>query len=316
MIISASRRTDIPSFYTPWFFARLAQGYVLVPNPLNPTQVSRIPLSGDVVDCIVFWSKDPSPMLPRLTQLDDQGHHYYFQFTLTPYGADLEPNLRAKDAIVETFCALSQAIGKNRVVWRYDPIVLNDRWDIQRHIAAFDGLCRRLANYTDTCIISFVDGYAKNRAARREGLLRAVTPDEMIAVAASFADIAQAQHLSIQACCEPMDLSAWGVAPAHCIDSARIAQIVGQPLDLPAAQGQRPGCGCACSLDIGAYDSCLHGCHYCYATRGQNLARRNHALHDAASPFLLAEPPQYRVSARTYGSYRRKVCQQQLPLPD
>lgn len=316
MIISASRRTDILAFYTPWFLDRLAQGYVLVPNPLNSSQVGKILLTPNVVDCIVFWSKDPAPLLPWLSKLDGIGYSYYFQFTLTPYGAELEPYVRPKTEVVRTFQALSQRVGENRVLWRYDPIVLNAYWDIGRHIRAFTALCRQLAGFTRTCVISFVDCYAKNAAAQKAGLLRPIAPEEMTVLATAFADIARPLGISLQSCCEMLDLSPCGVAPAHCIDGALIEQIIGQPLDIPAAQSQRPACGCAHSLDIGTYDTCLHGCLYCYANRGEEPARRNHALHDPASPFLLTEPKHYRVYPRECVSYRRPADQQQMPLAD
>jgi hypothetical protein len=126
MILSASRRTDIPCYYSEWFMNRLKEGYVLTKNPMNPAQVSRLTLSPDTVDCIVFWTKDPLPLLDKLPILDDLGYHYYFQFTLTPYGKDIERGLRDKKGIISTFRQLSSYLGKDRVIWRYDPIIIND----------------------------------------------------------------------------------------------------------------------------------------------------------------------------------------------
>lgn len=124
MILSASRRTDIPCYYSEWFINRLKAGYVFTRNPMNHAQISRINLSPDIVDCIVFWTKDPANMLDRLHILDEIGYKYYFQFTLTPYGKEIECSLREKSQIIETFIKLSETIGKDKVLWRYDPIIL------------------------------------------------------------------------------------------------------------------------------------------------------------------------------------------------
>ena len=124
MILSVSRRTDIPAFYSDWFLRRLQEGYCLVRNPMNPRQISRIALSPKVVDCIVFWTKNPAPLLQKLPEIRRMGYEFYFQFTLTPYGRDLEQNLPAKNVLLSTFRKLGQLIGPERVVWRYDPIVV------------------------------------------------------------------------------------------------------------------------------------------------------------------------------------------------
>ena len=126
MIISASRRTDIPAFYAEWFFNRIKEGYVLVRNPMNYHQVSKISLSPAVVDGIVFWTKNPLPMMTRLDELRE--YPYYFQFTLTPYGKEMEPGLPSKKAVlIPVFRELSRKLGPDRLVWRYDPILLNPR---------------------------------------------------------------------------------------------------------------------------------------------------------------------------------------------
>lgn len=128
MIISASRRTDIPGFYSEWFLHRLRTGYAIAPNPWNPRDLSRVRLSPDNVDCIMFWTKNAGPMLDKLAVMDGMGYRYYFSFTVTPYGADMEKNLPPKQRVVDTFRELSDRLGPNRVDWRFDPIVVNDRY--------------------------------------------------------------------------------------------------------------------------------------------------------------------------------------------
>ena len=147
MIVSVSRRTDIPAFYPDWFFRRLEEKYVYVRNPMNPRQVSELRLDRDSVDCFVFWTKNPGPMMDRLSALDEMGYPYYFQFTLTAYGTDLEPGVADKDEMIKIFRRLSRRIGPERVVWRYDPVLLGGDYTIQYHREWFEKMCRALRIY-------------------------------------------------------------------------------------------------------------------------------------------------------------------------
>ena len=158
MIISVSRRTDIPAFYSEWFFNRLKAGEVLVRNPMNARQISKIKLTPDAVDGIVFWTKNPAPMLDRLYLLKD--YIYYFQFTLNAYGKEIESGVPSKNRfVIPTFQRLSDLIGPDRIVWRYDPIFLNETYTIDYHIYYFEKLARRLSPFTRKCTISFLDSY-------------------------------------------------------------------------------------------------------------------------------------------------------------
>ncbi len=284
MILSASRRTDIPAFYADWLLRRFREGWLLVRHPMNPHQLSRVALSPELVDAIVFWTKDPTPMLARLADWEALGIPFLFQFTLTPYGEALEPGVRDKRAIADTFCRLADKLGPHRVLWRYDPVVLNDSWTVARHEEAFAALCERLKGYTDQCTVSFVDLYAGLRGAQRAGLLRVVEADEMARLAASFAREGGRAAIAVRACCEAMDLRPFGVEPASCIDRKRLEALCGCSLRGGRASGQRPGCGCMDSVDVGAYGTCRHGCVYCYA------ARSGVPPHDPASPLLSGWP--------------------------
>ena len=156
MIISASRRTDIPTYYSDWFFNRIKDGYVCIRNPMNIHQISKVSLDPTVVDGIVFWTKNPIPMMGRLDELRD--YMYYFQFTVNPYGPDVEQNVPSKSKIIiPTFKELSKKIGKNRVIWRYDPIFLTQKYSIEYHEKFFSKMAEILSAYTDKCIISFLD---------------------------------------------------------------------------------------------------------------------------------------------------------------
>lgn len=283
MIVSASRRTDIPCCYAEWLMKRIREGYALTRNPMNRAQLSRVPLTPDVVDCIVFWTKDAANLLPHLDELDALGYRYYFQFTLTPYGNDLERNLRPKSEIEECFRALSNRIGRERVVWRYDPIILNDTLTAAYHKAEFQRLCGRLSAFTDTVVISFVDLYAKlKRQADRGGtVIRPASGGETAELAGYIGRTAAEYGLHAAACCEMGDLTQYGIVRSSCIDRKRIEKICGCALDIGTDNNQRKGCGCAQSVDIGAYNTCRNGCIYCYANdsrRARGLCRPESAL--------------------------------------
>ncbi|MHC1694531.1 MAG: DUF1848 domain-containing protein [Eubacteriales bacterium] len=276
MIISASRRTDIPCYYSEWFMKRVRAGYVLTRNPMNPSQVSRIALSPEVVDCIVFWTKDASNLLPYLEELDGLGYNYYFQFSLTPYGRDIEKNLRDKSELMESFRELSERIGRKRVIWRYDPIILNDTLTVEYHMEHFSQMCSELNGCTDRVTISFVDMYPKLKTA----LLREITDEEIASLSIFIGKTAKEHGLAVSACCERDDLSGYGIDRASCIDRELIEEITGCPMKLARDKNQREGCGCAESVDIGSYNTCVNGCVYCYANNSVQTARRRYEAHN------------------------------------
>ncbi len=290
MILSASRRTDIPACYSDWFFNRVKAGFALVRNPFFPARISRVSLAPEDVDCIVFWTKNPAPMLGRLGELERAGLPFYFQFTLTPYGGGLERSLPPKREIVETFRRLSRAVGPERVVWRYDPVICTPKLTPAWHLRQFARLCGALEGCTRECVFSFLDLYAKTRRNTAGLGLHPVPPAVMEHVAAGFAETAARHGLTLRACCESIDLARYGIRPGACIDAEKIESITGRPLRLRRDRGQRPGCNCAESVDIGAYDTCRNGCVYCYATDPRRAAGRA-ARHDPRSPLLDGRPP-------------------------
>ena len=288
MIISASRRTDIPSYYSEWFFNRLKEEFVYVRNPMNPRRISRISLCRDVVDGIVFWTKNPVPMLGRLKELSE--YPCYFQFTLNPYGSDIEKNLPSKkDVLIPAFRQLSSELGQERVVWRYDPILLNDQYTVSYHIKYFRELAQKLSGYTDMCTVSFLDLYKGIQ--RKAAALGIVPPsseqeEELIGC---FCEIAAERGISLNTCAEKGDFSKFGVQHAACIDTSRLERIRGDRLHIEKDRNQRAACGCAASIDIGAYHSCKSGCLYCYANAGFQKTVASLAVHDPRSPLLLGQ---------------------------
>ena len=288
MIISASRRTDIPARYSEWFFNRLKDGCVLVRNPVNPRRISRISLSPEVVDGIVFWTKNPLPMLNRLDGLRD--FPFYFQFTLNAYGKDAEPGIPSKSGVlVPAFRELSRRIGKERVVWRYDPILFNKKYTPAYHAEQFGRLAGLLAGCTETCTVSFLDFY--RHIGRNLVALEAAIPSaqQKMELMERFSRTAAEYGLTLRACAEDMDFGRFGVLPARCVDKERLERLCGCRLALGKDKNQRPACGCCESIDIGAYDTCPNGCLYCYANRSARAAAGNAALHDPSSPLLFGE---------------------------
>lgn len=285
MIISASRRTDIPTYYSDWFFNRIKEGYVCVRNPMNIHQISKVSLSPDVVDGIVFWTKNPIPMMSRLDELEN--YMYYFQFTVNAYGTDIEAAIPSKnDVIIPGFQKLSQKIGPNRVIWRYDPILLTSKYNIEYHIHYFDEIAKRLSGYTHKCIISFVDLY-RNTANNTKGLgLLPLGAKEMIELAKRLVAVADKYHLKVESCSEKIDLEQFGIAHGHCVDCDLFEQILGEKLDLSKDKNQREECGCVASIDIGMYNTCKNGCKYCYANFSPRTVAKNSSAHDPESPLI------------------------------
>lgn len=285
MILSVSRRTDIPAFYSDWFFRRIEEGYALVKNPLNTKQVSKINLDPSVIDCIVFWSKNPQPMLHRLGEL--KNYKYYFQFTLNSYDISIEPNVERKKDLIKTFITLSSLIGKERVIWRYDPIILTNVFTKEYHYKWFDVLASHLCKYTNKCVISFLDLYKKTERNLRGIILSPINPIDMEEIAERFSQIASKYNLTIESCSERIDLEKYNIRHTKCIDDRLISEIIGQKILIDKDKNQREECGCVRSIDIGAYNTCKHGCLYCYANYSKNIVQKNIQTHDCMSPILV-----------------------------
>lgn len=287
MIVSVSRRTDIPAFYSQWFFNRLDEGYVYVRNPMNPKQVSRILLNRDTVDCFVFWTKNPQPMMKYLSILDALGYPYYFQFTMTPYGQDVEPGLPDKKVLEETFKCLSEHIGPERVIWRYDPLLLSSTYTKEFHYEYFEKMCRSLEGYTNRCVISFLDGYGKiKRNMGKLGILD-MKKEDAEELASHIGPMAVKHNMVVSTCSEAADFSAFHIKKGKCIDDRLISGILGKSLKVKKDDTQRDFCGCVKSVDIGTYNTCGHYCRYCYANASPDQVRVNISRHNPCSDLLV-----------------------------
>ncbi len=288
MLIFASGRTDIPAFYSDWFMNRLRAGFVDVRNPYYPEQVARYKLTPDVVDCIVFCTKNPAPILPYLEELKSFKLGLYFFVTITPYEKDIEPNVPEKAQVMESFKELSKALGKDRVCWRYDPIFTNEKYTVSSHIKSFRHMAENLKDYTDRCIISFIDLYQKTK--KNFPGVKEVSESDQKFLASSLSRIAFENGMKIESCAEKLDLTACGVEQGGCI-SRQIMEKATKThfLENTGTSRLRKHCNCLPTTDIGAYNSCPHLCKYCYANYDAKLVEKNLALHNPQSNFLLGD---------------------------
>lgn len=285
MVISASRRTDIPNYYSDWFYNRIKEKYVYVRNPMNYHQVSKISLSPEVVDCIVFWTKNPESMMSRLEELE--GYHYYFQFTLTGYGNEIECHVpNKKNKMLSVFTRLSQQIGSNRVIWRYDPILFNEVYTKEYHIKAFEQIAGALKGAADKCVISFIDKYRKNKRELDKLKLKFLDDMEWSDFVQQLSNIVKNNKMEIATCAENIDLSAYGISHNSCIDQQLIESIIGCRLKAEKDRNQRLECGCIESIDIGSYNTCKNGCIYCYANGSASVIEHNCQNYMKDSPIL------------------------------
>lgn len=286
-IISASRRTDIPAFYTPWLLGRLAAGYASYPNPFNGRPVT-VSLRPEDVHTLVFWSRNFAPLLPHLEDLAERGYRFFCHYTITGAPRPLEPYAPPRAAAVATLRRLAARTGPRHVQWRFDPILLTDELDAAYYVERFRGLAAALAGATERCTFSFATFYPKVvRRLRRHGIpFRDPGLEEKRDLAETLASIGAEYGMTLYACCMDALLSP-AVHGAHCVDGDLLAALSpDRPLDVPP-RPTRPECGCAASRDIGVYDTCVHGCLYCYANTDQQTARARFRAHDPAAEALL-----------------------------
>ncbi|MCD8186559.1 MAG: DUF1848 domain-containing protein [Rikenellaceae bacterium] len=285
MILSVSRRTDIPAFYSDWFYHRVKAGFVDIRNPYFPRQISRIHLNPSVVDCIVFWTKNPGPMLNRL---DEISHYpFYFHVTVNPFDRRLEPAVPRKAQVIEAIKRLSDRIGPSRVIWRYDPVLVSDTMQPGYLTESFEKIAQRLSGYTDTVMTGFLTLYRKTERNLRHLPVRELSETEKAAFARSIASIAHSYGIQPQSCSVRSDLASFGIEAGYCIDPKRVERIAGYPIRARKDRNQREVCRCIESIDIGQYDSCPHACLYCYANENLQRVTENRSLHDPHAPLLI-----------------------------
>lgn len=283
MILNTGSRTDIPAFYSDWFVNRIREGYVLARNPYAPSQVTRYRLTPKVIDILTFCTKNPQPMLDRLRELSEYSCLWYV--TITSYGRDVEPFVPNAEQVQESFKRLSRAVGKERVIWRYDPVFLSDVYSLEYHVERFEAMAGSLAPFTDQCVVSFLDLYEKTK--RNFPGVREVAWQDQKRLIEAFSRIAVKNHMQIHLCCEKKALETDHVDARGCMTQEVLERAIGMRLRVPKRKRARPACDCLLGADIGAYNTCGHGCRYCYANYDTETVIHNMKNHNLDSPFLI-----------------------------
>ncbi|MBN2315857.1 MAG: DUF1848 domain-containing protein [Sedimentisphaerales bacterium] len=288
-IISVSRRTDIPAFYSDWFMGRIREGFAGVVHPFGGRKY-LVSLRPEDVACFVFWSKDFSPFIEHLEILDTLGYSFYFNYTVTALPAMFESHVN-KHAAIDSLKQLSNRYSPQHIQWRYDPILLSNRCDQTFHLRAFEKLASELEGFTERCIISFVTEYKKVTRNYEElerttdARIANCSQEFKIALANDLAVIAERHGIRMYSCCGDY-LTGEKIKKAHCVDGALIETLFSPEGFSYDIKPTRKECGCAQSLDIGAYDTCPHGCVYCYANANKRRADKAFNSHDKQSAFL------------------------------
>ena len=283
MILNTGSRTDIPAFYSDWFYNRIQEGYCLVRNPYYPEQVTKYVLSPQVIDAIVFCTKNPQPMLDRLSLLSQ--YCTFWLVTITPYEQDIEPCVPRWSKVIDNFRYLSRQVGVDRMSWRYDPIFISQKYSVSYHIERFEQMAEDLQGYTRQCVVSFIDLYEKTK--RNFPQARSVTAAQQEQLIEAFSKIAAAKGMQIHLCCEDRALTRANVDADGCLSQTVLERAIGSALHVPKKKMARDACSCLLGADIGMYNTCGHGCLYCYANYDNESVRVNRKLHDPASPLLI-----------------------------
>lgn len=284
MLLNISGRTDIVNHYSEWLFNRFEEGYALSRNSLFQNSVRRYELTPDKVDCLIFGSKNYTPVLSRIHEITER-FNTYFYYTITAYGKDIESGVPNIDASINTLLELSKIVGARRVAWRYDPVLLTSKYTIARHLETFEHIAFRLAGNIDRCIFSFVEMYKKHETNLPE--LIPITAEEMDIMAQGLGKIAAKYNLILQTCGPEENYARYGIETSGCVT----LDILGKANNLQFRnlkhKGFRKGCHCMESRDLGALDSCPNGCRYCYANKNAELPLENYKRHDPKSPLIL-----------------------------
>lgn len=286
MIINTGGRTDTVQYYSEWLLNRFKEGFVFSRNPFYPSKVTRYELTPDKVDCIVFCSKNYEPILERLNEITDKFNTYFF-YTITAYNKDIEPRVPPIEKSIETLLKLENIVGKNRIAWRYDPVLLTEKYTIDCHLKTFKNMTNQLSGHIDRCIFSFVEMYKKLSVNMPE--LKPITEDEKISIACGMGEIAQKYNLHLQTCATNGNYEQFNIHPSGCMTLDILENAAGVKFKKLKHKGNRKYCNCIETRDIGAYDTCPNGCKYCYANSTPKKALENFKLHNPNSPILFGE---------------------------
>ena len=284
MIVNVDGRTDIVNYYSEWLMNRIKEGYAYSRNPLFTNNISKISLKPEDVDCLMFCSKNYRPMLKYMKEINDK-YRIICHYTITAYGRDVEPNVPDMDESIKTLMELSKIIGKEKVLWRYDPILLTEKYTIKKHLETFEYMVKQISPYVQRCIFSFVEMYKKLDYNMPE--IIPFTDEDKIQILEGIGRISKEYNLYTQTCGADENYEKYGIHLSGCTTTEILEQVNNVKYKNIKAKGMRRGCHCIPSRAIGAYDTCLNGCKYCYANKRPDLAKENVKLHDKNSPLLI-----------------------------
>jgi hypothetical protein len=289
-IISVSRRTDIPAFYGDWFMNRLKEGFAGYINPFGG-QRYIVSLKPEGVICFVFWSKNYDPFIEKLKIIEDTGYRFYFNYTITGLPDIFECNVVNKERAIDTLKILSSMYSSKHINWRYDPIMISDSTDYDFHLKTFENIATKLKGYVERCYISYAIQYGKVKRNfdkfQKENDIKIMNPDTdfKIKLANELADIAARYRIKVFSCCGDY-LIGPKIEKAHCISGKIVEELFYKTGFGHREKPTREECGCTESTDIGTYDTCPHGCIYCYANMDKIKAYKRFEKHDVNAAFL------------------------------
>ena len=284
MIVNVGGRTDIVNYYTPWLMRRLKEGYVYTRNPLFPKKVSKIDLNPDKVDCLLFCSKNYKPILNYIDEIN-QKYHIICHYTITTYGKDVEPNVPSIDESIRTLIELSKLVGKEKVIWRYDPLLLTANYTVDDLIQTYEYIASRVHNHINRAIFSFVEMYKRLEYNMPEIIL--FTEEDKIKLVKEIGKISKKYDIYVQTCGTDANYEEYGVHRSGCTTKEVLESANHVEYKPQKEAHMRKGCHCIATRDIGAYNTCLNGCKYCYANKRPTTAIENYRLHDVNSPILI-----------------------------
>ena len=310
MIINTGSRTDTVQYYSDWLLKRFKEGFVYSRNPLFPNIVTRYELNPNILDCVVFCSKNYEPILDRLTKITDK-FNTYFHYTITAYGRDIKPNVPTIDESIETLIKLSKIVGKQRIAWRYDPILLTKKYTKQVHYNTFDYMSKRLSPHIDRCIFSFVDMYKKLETNMPEIVI--LNNNDKIEIAKNIGSIAKKHNMIIQTCATIEDFKQFGILQSGCMTSEILGNANNITFKKVRHSGNRQGCKCIENRNIGDYDTCPNGCKYCYANKNPQIAQENYKKHNPNDLMILGNlKPTDEIQQSNQKSYLENFIQTKL----
>lgn len=284
MIINTGSRTDTVQYYTKWLLKRFEEGFVYSRNPMFPNKVTRYELNPEVLDCVVFCSKNYEPILPYIKSITDK-FNTYFHYTITAYGKDIEPNVPTIDKSIETLIKLSEIVGKQRIAWRYDPILLTENYTKEIHYETFEYMAKKLSPHIERCIFSFVEMYKKLKTNMPEIVL--LTDNDKQEIAKNIGTIAKRNNILIQTCATNGNYEEYNICPSGCMTAEILEKANNITLKKIKHSGNRSGCNCIENRNIGDYDSCPNGCKYCYANQNPKIALENFKKHNPNFDMIL-----------------------------